>query len=534
MIDTNDLLMTSMKMNAVVSFVKDRHYLEILCIAFFFIGYTILKSGILNKQNLEKALIYWKYNSFSNYDNFHKMSNLVLEGERISTRGIYLKNTEIMFSVSFKSVWNRIMQIKPDVISLKECVSIEKVYYQREQSQSDSEIDDNLNEIFIINQNLPFHIENDIYCEITVDEKKNHDKDNDNITITKYTIKLFSFTKSVYLLKEYVDELRKKYLNNIENEINNKTFLYDLRRINAEDYRIEWANSEFRSNKSFKNLFFHQKQNVIDKVNFFLENEEWYAEQGIPYTMGICLSGPPGTGKTSFIKALTNHCNTMGKKRHLVSMNLNLISTEDDLYKVYFDEKYSQDNHKPVKFMDKIIVIEDIDCMIDIIKKRSTTTKNNTTTNNTTISIDNSYENIIAIPDTISITGKNLDNKQNLSPLFKKKDAFSLSTLLNLIDGIQENHGRIIIITTNHYDQIDPALLREGRIDITLSMENTDYKILCEIFHHYYNESLESFVKGDNKMLKLKSINIMTSKVINILKTALNASGFIEQILNNY
>ena len=51
-------------------------------------------------------------------------------------------------------------------------------------------------------------------------------------------------------------------------------------------------------------------------------------------------------------------------------------------------------------------------------------------------------------------------------------DKINLAFVLNLIDGIRETPGRIIIITSNYYNKLDAALIRPGRIDITLNMKN--------------------------------------------------------------
>ena len=72
-----------------------------------------------------------------------------------------------------------------------------------------------------------------------------------------------------------------------------------------------------------------------------------------------------------------------------------------------------------------------------------------------------------------------LINKTN-----KKDDDLTLSYLLNIIDGLRETPGRIIIITSNNYDSLDTALVRPGRIDYTLKMNNASRKIVEEMFFH--------------------------------------------------
>ena len=73
---------------------------------------------------------------------------------------------------------------------------------------------------------------------------------------------------------------------------------------------------QFESGKSFKNVFFPQKDTLIKRLDFFRDNKSWYKSRGIPYTLGLLLHGIPGCGKTSTIKAIANHT-----QRHIVSGN---------------------------------------------------------------------------------------------------------------------------------------------------------------------------------------------------------------------
>ena len=78
----------------------------------------------------------------------------------------------------------------------------------------------------------------------------------------------------------------------------------------------------FESRKTFDNVFFAQKQTVVSRIDFFLKNYDWYAERGIPYTLGFLFHGLPGCGKTSTIKAIANMT-----QRHIVSVQLKNIKT---------------------------------------------------------------------------------------------------------------------------------------------------------------------------------------------------------------
>ena len=94
----------------------------------------------------------------------------------------------------------------------------------------------------------------------------------------------------------------------------------------------------------------------------------------------------------------------------------------------------------------------------------------------------------------------------------KGDDKITLSFLLNVIDGIRETPGRILIITSNYYSKIDQAFKRPGRIDYSLEMKNASIKTICEMYQHYYDEPIpKTFVKTyliDNKLSPAKIVNI--------------------------
>ena len=58
-------------------------------------------------------------------------------------------------------------------------------------------------------------------------------------------------------------------------------------------------------------------------------------------------------------------------KRHLIVIPLNKITTQKEFSEYYFEKTYNEDNQKgSIIFKNKIIVLEDIDCMSDIVKQR--------------------------------------------------------------------------------------------------------------------------------------------------------------------
>jgi len=59
-----------------------------------------------------------------------------------------------------------------------------------------------------------------------------------------------------------------------------------------------------------------------------------------------------------------------------------------------------------------------------------------------------------------------------------------------LFDGILETPGRIIIMTSNHYQKLDRALIRPGRIDIISEFEDCSHQTIKQMFEFFYSRKL--------------------------------------------
>jgi chaperone BCS1 len=56
-------------------------------------------------------------------------------------------------------------------------------------------------------------------------------------------------------------------------------------------------------------------------------------------------------------------------------------------------------------------------------------------------------------------------------PMMPPSNALSLSGLLNAMDGLAAAEGQVTIMTTNHIEVIDDALLRPGRVDLRVAFD---------------------------------------------------------------
>jgi len=71
----------------------------------------------------------------------------------------------------------------------------------------------------------------------------------------------------------------------------------------------------------------------------------------------------------------------------------------------------------------------------------------------------------------------------------QKKNLINLGFLLNLLDGVLETPGRILIITSNYPDKLDKALVRPGRIDVKIEFGYSSIDMIRGMLEHFYNLS---------------------------------------------
>jgi chaperone BCS1 len=169
------------------------------------------------------------------------------------------------------------------------------------------------------------------------------------------------------------------------------------------------------------------KERIVEDLQAFIEARTWYLDRGIPYRRGYLLYGPPGTGKSSFIQALAGHLDF-----NIAILNVSERGLTDDRL-----------NHLLTKVPQRtIVLLEDADAAF--INRRT--------------------------PGEDGYAGATV----------------TFSGLLNALDGVASGEERIIFLTTNHIERLDEALVRPGRIDMTVRLGDATVWQIEQLWDRFY------------------------------------------------
>jgi len=67
----------------------------------------------------------------------------------------------------------------------------------------------------------------------------------------------------------------------------------------------------------------------------------------------------------------------------------------------------------------------------------------------------------------------------------------TLSYLLNLLQGCMTMDDSVVILTTNHKKKLDPAIIRDGRMNLKLELKACDRFQIQEIFNKLMRRKIE-------------------------------------------
>ena len=238
--------------------------------------------------------------------------------------------------------------------------------------------------------------------------------------------------------------------------------------------------------RSMETVFIDEKikKDIMDSLDAFVCNRDWYDDNFIPYHYGILLHGPAGTGKSTLIRAIiTEYYKKYAKSGYTIEPP-SYLSTPSDL--LHLDESGYSEIWAP-----RIIIIEDIDATV--LKKRVPEEEEEKAANDVPAEYMPQYR---------------LHKQSMYYP-----DLTSLSEILNKMDGVANVENVIYIFTTNHIENLDPALTRPGRIDKIVEIKmprREDYDAF--IFYHFKKHIPDNIVIRTSKLIAELQTDIVCKK----------------------
>jgi len=217
-------------------------------------------------------------------------------------------------------------------------------------------------------------------------------------------------------------------------------------------------------------------EKLSDDAVQFLKRKEWYREKGIPFRRGYLLYGLPGTGKSSFVSALASR------------LNLNICVLDLSSGLIGDEELAQRMQSAPPR---SVILLEDIDA---VFTNRNTPDAN------------------------------------------KNKRSVTFAGLLNSIDGIAApESGRLLFMTTNHIERLDPALIRPGRCDVKVEFTYATRQQMKGAFLHFYKNATEEQAERFCVALETEGEQLTMAQILSHLsRFKRDPEGSIENVKDGF
>ncbi|KAL0554934.1 hypothetical protein IC582_008864 [Cucumis melo] len=232
-------------------------------------------------------------------------------------------------------------------------------------------------------------------------------------------------------------------------------------------HKSSWRHVPFEHPANFRTLAMDpkKKQEIVNDLVKFKNGKEYYEKVGKAWKRGYLLYGPPGTGKSTMIAAMANFM-----EYDVYDLELTSVKDNTELKKLLIEISNKS-----------IIVIEDIDCSLDLTGQRKKKKKTE---------------------EEGDEAKKEIEKKAKEEE--KKESKVTLSGLLNFIDGIWSACGgeRLIIFTTNHKEKLDEALIRRGRMDKHIEMSYCGFEAFKVLAMNYLDVAWDDSYDKIKEMLE--------------------------------
>lgn len=279
---------------------------------------------------------------------------------------------------------------------------------------------------------------------------ENHERSGYLTSSEREELSISCFGRNPRVIKELLIDAREQYLKKDEK----KTIIY-RGALGTNGGDPSWQRCMSRASRPISTVILNEKvkKELIEDVTDYLDpnTRRWYSNRGIPYRRGYLLYGPPGTGKSSLSLALAGF---FRMRIYMVSLSSSLAS-EENLATLFAE--------LPRRC---VVLLEDIDTA-GLTHTRDETKGEGDQETVVPAAVAPSKPG--APPATPALPGR-----------------LSLSGLLNILDGVASQEGRVLIMTTNHLEKLDKALIRPGRVDQIIEFGRADAGMSAAIFRAIY------------------------------------------------
>ena len=241
------------------------------------------------------------------------------------------------------------------------------------------------------------------------------------------------------VLQRFIDKAR----NSVNKEESDPTLTNVYTLTNSPWRGPKWSKTVVKNKRDVASVILDEdlSTRLAEDAKAFLKKAEWYQKRSIPYRRGYLLHGPPGTGKTSFAQVLAG----------CIDADICLLSLTDDINDSVLSEAMRR---APIG---AVILLEDVD------------------------SVFIGREAAGAAAAGGGDRGGGSGGGSRAPP-----SGVSFSGLLNAIDGVASQEGRIFLMTTNHIERLDPALIRPGRVDVKEKLDFASHSQMKRLFLKFY------------------------------------------------